>query len=159
MRSTSLSNRAVTVRRPIGWSGPLDTTSKSLQSIRERAAAEESGVSNTESCLFQACELWAAAKSRTLSAHLGVDAAATLPRIGTIFATIGAPGVARDLDMAFVDLAESEGAVHRQSCIDALQNRLLNTDEPVDSLLARFAVELLGNAHAKLRRSRIAADS
>ncbi len=91
--------------------------------------------------------------------HLGADASAMLPTIGTTFARIGAPGVAKDLDEAFVDLAESRGAAHQQNCINALQNRLLTTEEPVDRLLARFAVELLGNANARLRRRRTAADS
>ena len=159
MRSSSLSNRTATGRRLDSWNGPPDTTSQNLQSIRERAAVGVSGVSDAEHCLFQACEFWAATKSRTLAVHLGADAATTLPTMGTIFATIGAPGVANDLDVAFVDLAESRDAAHRQNCVNALQNRLLTTDEPVDRLLARFAVELLGNAHARLRRHRTAADS
>ena len=128
-------------------------------SNRTGTAVAVSGVSDAEHCLLQACEFWAATKSRTLAAHLGADASATLPTIGTIFARIGAPQVANDLDVAFVDLAELRGAEHRHYCINALQNRLLTTDEPVDRLLARFAVELLGNAHARLRRRRTAADS
>ena len=161
MRSSSLSKGTGTAAgsRLISWSGHPDTTSQSLQSLRERAAVGVSGVSDAEHCLFQACEFWAATKSRTLVAHLGADASATLPTIGTTFAEIGAPRVASELDVAFVDLAESQGAVHRQNCINALQNRLLTTEEPVDRLLARFAVELLGNAHARLRHRWTAADS
>jgi hypothetical protein len=159
MRNSNLNAQTLCGNQPVSWPGHLEITSKSLLSIMERATGGAADISVAERCLFMACEFWAATKANTLALHLGASASDTLPTIGTIFAAIGAGGVASDLDAAFVDLAASPGAASRLQCINALQNRLLTTDEPVDKLLARFAVELLGNAHARLRRSGTAADS
>ena len=159
MRHSNLSTRPAGASLPIDWSGHLETTSQRLLSILERATTGASDISVAERCLFMACEFWAATKSRNLEVHLGAAATDTLPVIGSIFTAIGAPGVAGDVDVAFADLSASRGAAHRQRCIGVLQNRLLISEEPVDRLLARFAVEIAGNAHARLRRSRIATNS
>jgi hypothetical protein len=143
----------------VQWTGHVEATGQSLMSILTRATGRSREGSVAERCLFMACEFWAATKARNLASHLGANPLETLPTFGTIFAAIGAACVAGELDVAFADLAASPDAVHQMDCINALQNRLLTTDEPVDRLLARFAVELFGDAHARLRRGNPAPDS
>lgn len=159
MRSSIPNTLPATSSRPSTWPGHLEITSKSLLSILERAAGGASDFSIAERSLFMACEFWAATKSRTLAGHLGADALETLQTLGTIFATMGAVGVAGELDAAAVCLSARRGEMRRQHCISGLQDRLLVTAEPVDTLLARFAVELFGNVHARRRRAANAAYS
>jgi len=161
MQNSSLNTRHARSSRAATWPGHLEITSRSLLSILVRSTtdADPSRISIAERSLFMACEFWAATKGRTLVAHLGTNASEPLRIMGTIFAAIGAAGVARDLDAALVDLAATPGAMHRRRRIVTLQNRLLATDEPVDTLLARFAVELFGSTHARLRREANAARS
>lgn len=159
MSSLTLNSPLSTHSPPGNWPGHLEITSKSLLSILEKAASGASDISIAERSLFMACEFWAATKARSLARHLGANAHETLQVMGTIFATVGAPAFASDLDAACTDLTARPGDVRRLKCINALQNRLLATDEPVDTLLARFAVELLGNSNARRRRAGIAAQS
>ena len=159
MRNSNTARRSAPASRPASWPGHLEITSKSLLSILERSTNGAGDISIAERSLFMACEFWAAIKTRTLAQHLGANASGTLPIMGMIFSTLGATGVARDIDAARTDLATMAGDRHRQRCVNDLQNRLLLTEEPVDTLLARFAIELFGNSNARLRRNATAAKS
>jgi hypothetical protein len=157
MRSSTSAKRSAAEDHVGSWPGHLDITSRRLLSILERAAEGANDISIAERSLFMACEFWAATKGRTLALHLGASAPETLEIMSTIFTAIGAASVARDLDATTIDLAAATGDVPRERCLNALQNRLLATDDPVDRLLARYAVELFGSTLGGQRRTRVAA--
>jgi hypothetical protein len=89
-----------------------------------------------------ACEFWFAVESRDLVRHLGDVAAERLRYQGILFAAIGAQGVSRSLVRGLGELAASPGPAACQRCLEELQERLGNTQDPVDLLIAGMADRL-----------------
>ena len=123
------------------WVGHQSTTRRALNSIFERAL-NGGDFSVAERGLIMACEFWTAANGGILARHLGADATAHLYLVSAVFAAIGARDLAHAIDMACTDLAGLTDKSARRRYIMALESYVLTSDEPVDSLLARFAQRL-----------------
>ena len=141
------------------WPGHLPATRKGLLPILEKAALGGTDFTVAERALFTACEFWAAAKARALSSHLGASAPEQLQCVGTIFAAIGAPRFAYEVDCTLSELPYLRSNERCEQSIKSLEGRLLLTEDPVDDLLGRFAMAVRGTTGVEQQRSRAAAYS
>jgi hypothetical protein len=98
--------------------------------------------SPAERALFMACEFWTAVSGRRLVAHLGGDPSEALRYMSIIYSGISAHGVASAMMMTLGELDTTSHPQARHDCVAALQERLLNTVDPVDRLIARLAENL-----------------
>jgi hypothetical protein len=98
--------------------------------------------SHAERALFMACEFWAAVRSRKLASHLDVDSIDTLRYMSIIYAGIGALGVAHAVIAAIGELEDASRPQDPYECLVNLQEQLLDSNDPVDQLIAALAEKL-----------------
>ena len=140
------------------WRGHLPDASSVLAPLLERAATGNCAFSAPERALFMACEFWCAVETRGLPQHLGADPADGLRNQVLVYAAIGAQGVSRSLVAALRDLSASQGPAARARSLDVLQERLGNSPDPVDMLIAQLAGRLgIGVAPAPAQPASISA--
>jgi hypothetical protein len=124
------------------WNGHALVTRTKLLGTLERAAAGSDDFSISERALYTACEFWAAVESRGLQDYLGTDAGHQLRYASIVYTAIGAHDVALALEQALAALADVGSEQLRLQCIRELQSRLLQSADPIDNLIARFAQRL-----------------
>jgi len=124
------------------WNGHALVTRRKLLSILERAAAGSDDFSISERALYTACEFWAAVESRTLQDFLGTTATSQLRYANIVYTAIGAHDIAQALERTLAALADAGNENRRLQCVARLQTRLLESADPVDALIARFAQRL-----------------
>jgi hypothetical protein len=124
------------------WGGHCAVTRWRLLTILERAAGGLQDFSVAERALHMACEFWAAVESQTLQAFLGPTPAKQLRYFAIIYSAIGATEVAREVE-AVAEALRLAGTSSRCAVdIAHLQERLRNTIDPLNDLIARFAEHL-----------------
>jgi hypothetical protein len=116
------------------WREHLPLTSLTLLPVLESNGGAE--FSLVERALFMACEFWIAAATNTLITHLGAAPLDRLRYMGIVYSALGAPGVANAVIDAVGELKCAPTAQGRRTCLLALQDRLVGTDDPVDQLIA-----------------------
>jgi hypothetical protein len=136
----------------------LPEASSALATLLERAETGHCTFSAPERALFMACDFWVAVETRALERHLGAEPVDCIRYQGLIYGAIGAQGVSRALLAALRDLAACPMPGARRRCIDVLQERLADTHDPVDTLIAQFACSLgMGEAGAAAPPAAVAA--
>jgi hypothetical protein len=126
----------VTVDR---WQGHLPAASTALSALLERAGRGGAQFTAPERALFAACEFWVAVQTRTLATHMSPLGADALRYLSIVYAAMGAPGMARLLIVAVGELCEAATPAERLQRLTALQERMAQTSEPVDRLIAGLA--------------------
>lgn len=130
------------------WQGHLPMASANLRPILDKAAQGGTQFSLAERAIFMACEFWTAIAAQKLVMYLGEGAMDTLRYMNIIYSAIGAPNVASAVIATVGELEGSSSPQIRLTCLRALQDRLLKTEDPVDHLIARFVERLrLGAEH------------
>jgi hypothetical protein len=134
--------RANSHPRARAWSGHLPGTRTRLTSILERVMRGHSDFTLQERVFVTACEFWVLAMGRELHELTDPRAVARLRFAAMVYDAIGAAGVAGALHAAHGDLVHLPTRVQRQKRLKLLEERLLLSADPVDTLLARFEEQL-----------------
>lgn len=124
------------------WQGHRPITSAKLLPILERATAGDDDFSRAERILYTTCEFWAAVAARSILTQLGSEVADDLGYANVAFNAIGATHVANSLTSTLRALASARTTQRLLACLSALENELLSTQDPVDDLIATFALKL-----------------
>ena len=124
------------------WQGHLPAASNALSALLERAGSGGAQFTAPERALFAACEFWVAVQSRTLVTHLGPHCADSLRYLSIVYAALGAPDMARLLVVGVGETCDASTPVDRLERLTALQERMAQTQEPVDRLIAELAQSL-----------------
>jgi hypothetical protein len=124
------------------WSGHSAVTRMKLLEILERAGEGSDDFSMAERILYTACEFWAAVEAGTLGEFLGPRAVQQLRRSAFAYSSIGAAGVARELELTVAVLSQAGTSDGRRECIGSLQERLRQSAEPISDLIDRFCQPL-----------------
>jgi hypothetical protein len=122
------------------WDGHYDVTARILDGLYERAVEDGAAYSNDERTLFGACEFWAAARHRLLSEHLREAAPLKLRAAQLAFHRIGAARAAQAIHVARIEIMALAGLPALDLPLARLEATLAQIDEPVDDLIARFAL-------------------
>jgi hypothetical protein len=107
--------------------------------LHKRSGDDGADLSRTEAVLLAVCRFWAAAAERKLASHLEPDPVATLLTGFEAFSEVGAVRVASTLRVALGECPAEPPARWLQACALELEDRLLNTDDAMDHLIAQFA--------------------
>jgi hypothetical protein len=113
-----------------------------LLALLTDAAAGRKHFTMSERTLIFACEFWAAVMNRTLAQHLGRNTSSQLRAAEHIFSAIGAQNVATVLRQGQLELGKSHAHACFRHMAEGMEASLACVDEPVDKLIALYAVEL-----------------
>jgi hypothetical protein len=122
------------------WDGHYDVTAQVLDGLFERAVEDSAAYSNDERALFGACEFWAAARQRRLSEHLREAAPLKLRAAQLALLRLGAVRTAHAVHRTRIELTELSSLRTLNQVVAELETTLAHGDEPVDDLIARFAL-------------------
>jgi hypothetical protein len=127
------------------------TVTNALSRIIDRATSNLSELRRDELVLYTVAEFWAAARAHELASHLKTDAASRLQAAGVAFTEMGAPHVAGTLRHALHRIRESSGSRKQvREIVRDLESELIETDDPVELLLAALAARYISGAgHAR----------
>ncbi len=126
----------------IRWQEHLPVATATLRLAFGKAVRDRAPFSPAERAIFTACDFWTAVCARELGSYLGPHPVETLRYIGILYVAIGAHGVANAIVVAVKELECDSIAQQHQRCLSRLQARLLESRDPVDSLIARLAQTL-----------------
>lgn len=122
------------------WRGHLPVTTTALEAIFAKRLAGAATLTMADRVLYTACEMRCAVAMRNIVQLLGSeDPIGVLRGAATAFATIGAVHFVRDLQRAADEIARAPTPGRRRHCLAVLEDRLLCTDDPIDTLIARYA--------------------
>ena len=124
------------------WYEHQRITSQTLLPSLLRAAAGADDFSRSERIFYTTCEFWAAIAAKSILTHLGSQFDQQLRNGIVAFSSIGALQVVNSLNSALCDLAETQTKPRRVARISPLEVELRNTRDPVDKLIANFALTL-----------------
>jgi hypothetical protein len=125
------------------WGGHKLATSAVLYSLSSAATRGGSGFSVHERVLFTACEFWAAARNSVLLEHLSLEfdePESMLRAAEQSFARIGLSSVANVLREGLLDLTRTDQALQLAQVALNIEKALACIKEPVDEILADFAL-------------------
>jgi len=123
------------------WPGHAPTTSKLLLKVLLRAQSGDEGFSYAERVLFTACEFWAAAKTRNLHAHLGLDANHRLRVAEEAFAVVGLVSIPTILRLERIHLCDQASPASLRGMAIRIEDALGRDEESVDVKLCEFACD------------------
>jgi hypothetical protein len=124
------------------WSGHHRRTSSVLLTLLTDAAAGRKELTASERTLIFACEFWAAVMNRTLAEHLGRNISSRLRMAEQAFAAIGAQNLAAVLRQGQLELGQRHPHAALKQLLAGMQASLARIDEPVDNLIALYAIDL-----------------
>jgi hypothetical protein len=124
------------------WSGHHRRTSSVLLTLLADAAAGRKQLTTAERTLIFACEFWAAVMNQTLAEHLGRNVDSRLRAAEQAFSAIGAQNIAAVLRQGRLELEQRHRHAALQQLIAGMQASLARIDEPVDNLIALYAIDL-----------------
>jgi hypothetical protein len=124
------------------WSGHHRRTSSVLLTLLADAAAGRKQLTASERTLIFACEFWAAVMNQTLAQHLGRSIGSRLRAAEQAFSAIGAQNVATVLRQGQLDLEKRPPHAALQQLLAGMESSLARIDEPVDNLIALYAIDL-----------------
>lgn len=122
------------------WRGHFPITSFVRQALLNKAAVAGAAFSPAERTLFVACEFWAATATRELARHLGSQAEERLRAAHRAFSQIGAVRVASALQVMIGSCPSGPSPLWLNVHVGALELQLLDTEDEVDGLIARYAL-------------------
>ena len=131
------------------WQEHLPIASLALTALLERAARSGVQFTAAERALFTACEFWVAVETRALVAHLGSHDADPLRYLSIVYSAMGAHQVAKMLITTVGEMSDTATPLARAKCLTALQERMAQTQDPVDQLIAGLAHNLGLSADAR----------
>lgn len=124
------------------WRGIYPITALVRDALRKKAGSEASGgLSAAEETLLTVCEFWFAVNTGALTDQLEVDAIAQLLRAQGAFARVGAVRIASTLRAAIARLARARAPASAHKVAEEIAEALAQTEDPVDQLIARFAID------------------
>ena len=122
------------------WQGHNPTVAKALSQIVDRASSGAGDLSRGERLLYTVAEFWAALRTHELASRLKRDPENQLLAASVAFIEMGAPEVAGKLRVALCRIQAAPVSQRKtREVARSLERELLNTDEPVDQLLAKLA--------------------
>jgi hypothetical protein len=124
------------------WSGHHRRTSSVLLALLADAAAGRKQLTAGERTLIFACEFWAAVMNQTLAEHLGRNIGSRVRAAEQAFSAIGAQNVATVLRRAQLELGRRHPHAALQQAVAGLEASLARIDEPVDNVIALYAIDL-----------------
>ena len=114
-----------------------DALRKKVQSVLS------GGLSAPEETLLMVCEFWFAVTTGTLPEQLKTNAIVQLLRAQSAFARLGAIRIASTLRAGAAQIAREHLPVSVHQTATHIENVLSRTEDPVDDLIARFAMTYL----------------
>ena len=124
------------------WRGIYPITAFAHDALRHKLESEgEAALSVPEKTLLVACEFWAAANRGAIGARFESDAVKQLLAATTAFTQLGALQVAAKLRSAVTQLTRGPTPVPYAEVAVWLEEEVVRTDDVVDDLIARFAIE------------------
>jgi hypothetical protein len=124
------------------WCGHFPITGFVLQALlKKEAQTDAEELSRAEGILLRACQFWAAVARRELARYLDSMSVARLRVAFEAFSEIGAVRVASALRVSIADFPQAPSAEWLSQQASQLEVRLLDIDESVDQLIAKFAAE------------------
>jgi hypothetical protein len=124
------------------WSGHHRRTTSVLLTLLVDAAARRTELTAGERTLIFACEFWAAVMNQTLAEHLGRHIGSRLRAAEQVFSAIGAQNVATMLRQGQLELEKRHPHAVLQQLVAGMEASLARIDEPVDDLIALYAIDL-----------------
>lgn len=121
------------------WRGRFPITSFVLLALLKKSEAANATFSSAEQTLYAACGFWAATATRELSRHLGSQAEHRLRAGYRAFLAIGAVRVASALRLVIGDCPEDPSPHWVRVHAERLETQLLDGEDAVDELIARYA--------------------
>ncbi len=127
------------------WRGHFPITHFVHQALikKKGAGAETLEFSSAENVLFNVCEFWAAVAKHELIPYLSTRPVPRLLLAFEAFSEVGAVRVASALRMALSECPEAPPPTWLHQKVIDLEARLLDTEDAIDNLIARFATEHL----------------
>ena len=124
------------------WRGIYPITAFVRDALRRKATDEQSmALSEAEETLLTACEFWSAANTGSLIDLLRTEPVVELMRAQMAFTRIEAVRVASALRVAVTELTRVPIPEPIANVAARLEDRLAQTEDPVDGLIARYAIE------------------
>lgn len=124
------------------WRGIYPITAFVRDALRKTAESRPpGGMSLPEQTLLTACDFWYVVNSGRLPEQLKTDPIVQLMSAQEAFARLGAARIASTLRAAVAQLAREHSPVPVQKIAAHIEEALSRTEDPVDDLIAKFAVE------------------
>lgn len=130
------------------WRGIYPITAFVRDALRKTAGAGlPDSLSPPEQTLLTVCEFWYAVTSGALPEHLKTDAIVQLMRAQEAFTGLGAIRIASTLRAAVAQITRKHSPVPIHTTAAHIEEALSRTEDPVDELIARFAIEKMGSSN------------
>jgi hypothetical protein len=113
--------------------------------VKKQSDAGSTALSRTERVLLAACQFWAAVGTRSLAQYLNSESVPRLLLAFEAFSEIGAVRVASALRVVAGYCPEAASSTWLQRHVGDLEAQLLDTDDPVDRLIAQYASTHIGD--------------
>ena len=124
------------------WRGIYPITAFVHDALRKTTASGlPEGLSRSEQTLLTACDFWFVVNSGALEDQLKTDAINQLASAQEAFSRIGAVRIASTLRAALAQLSRHYSPALVQKAAAHIEEALSRTEDRVDDLIARFAVE------------------
>lgn len=138
----SLTPRRISGRTLPAWPGHEAITSAALMRLLERAARGDSHFSHHERVFCTACEFWSAVATHSLNAYLRREPVLCLSAAHMAFERVGAVRIAAILQHAVSHYSLCAPSLAARQQWQPLTQTLLTADDPVNQLIAQFALSL-----------------
>ncbi len=123
------------------WSGHFPITHFVLQALVRKEEQGAPEISRAERVLLTACQFWAAVARRELSQYLASECVQRLVVAFEAFTEIGAIRIASALRIAIVHCPDNPSSAWLLRNMLNVESCLLDTEDPIDQLIAGFAAE------------------
>jgi len=107
--------------------------------VRKQGQVGMNGLSRAEHVLFTACQFWAAVARRDLSRYLASECTRRLVVAFEAYSEIGAVRTASALRVVIAQCPDEPSPAWLLQNIPEMEGRLLDTEDPIDHLVAQFA--------------------
>ena len=123
------------------WRGIYPITAFVRDALRKKAASGLlGGLSAPEETLLTVCEFWFAVNTGALAERLKSDAIVHLLRTQGAFGRLGAVRIASTLRAAIAQLTREQQPASVLATAAHIEEALSRTEDPVDDLIAQFAM-------------------
>jgi hypothetical protein len=123
------------------WSGHFPITHFVLQALSRKEAQDGIQLSRAERVLLTACQFWAAVARRELTQYLASQCIQRLVVAFEAYSEIGAVRIASALRIAIVHCPDNPSPAWLLRNMVNVEGCLLDTEDPIDQLIAGFAAE------------------
>ena len=131
------------------WRGIYPITAFVRDALRKKAdSAAHHGLSPPETTLLTVCDFWHAVNTGSLLKEMSGGVLTPLTRAQDAFARVGAVRVASTLRAAIAQLTRGEAPVTVEKTVAHIEEALSRTEDHVDDLIARYAIDQMGTVAA-----------